>query len=126
MTMLVLTEDQEMLAESVAQVVATEAPVARFRQMRDEGLTRDDPLWQQFIELGWPGREATITSLATGAGLAADDIASVAMLGIEGPLTWRQDYQGLHITMPDRRPCDHAYTFKVSIKPGAGGSAVTP
>lgn len=68
------------------------------------------------IELGWPGRETTINSFASGAGIKADEIESVTMLGHDGPLEWHQDYQGLHITMPEKRPCDHAYTFKLKLK----------
>ena len=63
-----------------------------------------------------PGKETTIKSLAQGAGVKAEDIKAVTMLGIEQPLEWKQDYQGLHITMPERRPCDHAYTFKIALK----------
>ncbi len=68
------------------------------------------------IELGWPGVEATIKSFAYGAGVKAEDIESVTMLGIDQPLEWKQDYKGMHIIMPERRPCDHAYTFKITLK----------
>ena len=66
--------------------------------------------------MGWPGRETLISSLATGSGIDAANIASVTMLGIDRPLEWKQDYRGLHVTMPDHRPCDHAYTIKVALK----------
>jgi alpha-L-fucosidase len=68
------------------------------------------------IEMGWPGRETLISSLATGSGIDAANIASVTMLGIDRPLEWKQDYRGLHVTMPDHRPCDHAYTIKEAMK----------
>ena len=55
-------------------------------------------------------------SFAQGAGIKAEEIESVTMLGIDGPLEWKQDYRGLHITMPKRRPCDCAYTFKLKLK----------
>ena len=39
-----------------------------------------------------------------------------AKLGIDEPLDWKQDYQGMHIAMPARRPCDHAYTFRIGLR----------
>jgi alpha-L-fucosidase len=52
----------------------------------------------------------------------AEDIESVRLLGIEGRLEWRQDYEGLHVTMPDKRPCDHAYTLKVALRQSVAAS----
>jgi alpha-L-fucosidase len=37
----------------------------------------------------------------------------VSLLGHEGALQWRQDEKGLTITMPERRPCDHAFAFRI-------------
>jgi alpha-L-fucosidase len=68
------------------------------------------------IELGWPGVKTTIKSLANGTGVKAEDIESVAMLGISGELEWRQDHEGLHVMMPEKRPCDHAYSFRIKLK----------
>ncbi len=52
--MLLLTEDQQMLADSARQLIEAEAPITRQRQLRDAGETLDLPLWQQLTELGWP------------------------------------------------------------------------
>ena len=68
------------------------------------------------IEMGWPGVETTIKSFAYGAGVKKENIESVTMLGVEKPLEWKQDYEGMHIIMPEQRPCDHAYTFKITLK----------
>jgi len=67
------------------------------------------------IAMGWPGRRATIRSLATGAAVPADAIQQIEMLGLDGALPWTQDHEGLHVAMPDRRPCDHAYTLKLTL-----------
>lgn len=61
--------------------------------------------------LGWPAGEAIIRSL----GSAAGQVTAVSLLGTEGPLAFRQDADGLHIALPDARPCDYAYTFKVKL-----------
>ena len=68
------------------------------------------------IALGWPGRKATIRSLATGGDIQADQIEAVQMLGVDGVLSWEQDGEGLHVTMPSLRPCDHAYTLRIRRK----------
>ena len=57
MSVLVLTEDQELLAKTAADFVVENSPVSRMRKLRDA----DDPigfsrsLWKQMAELGWVG-----------------------------------------------------------------------
>jgi alkylation response protein AidB-like acyl-CoA dehydrogenase len=54
---LVLTEDQELLAQTARDFVAEHSPVKRVRDLRDSGdevgFSRD--LWRQMAELGWVG-----------------------------------------------------------------------
>ena len=76
--------------------------------------TRDEALYT--ICLGWPGESAVIKSLGTGSPFAADQIASITMLGSAEALSWSQQEDGLHVTTPSQRPCDHAYTFKIALK----------
>ena len=40
----------------------------------------------------------------------------MTMLGVETPLQWKQDHEGLHVTLPDRKPCDHAYVLKPALR----------
>jgi alpha-L-fucosidase len=72
------------------------------------------------IELGWPkDGKLLIRSLATDAG----KITSVELLGHSGELTWKQAQQGLELALPEKKPCQHAYVFKVAgqdLKPAAG------
>ncbi len=77
--------------------------------------TKDDALYA--ILLGWPedGR-AAIRSLATPAGR----IASVALLGHPEKLAWSQTGEGLIVTLPDKKPCKHAFVLKIA------GSQLTP
>ena len=76
--------------------------------------TKKDAIYA--IALGWSGRKTTIGSFATGCGVGKDRISSVGMLGIDGPLEWSQDHEGLHVTLPDHRPCDHACTIKIALQ----------
>jgi alpha-L-fucosidase len=66
------------------------------------------------ILLGWPEKEALITSLPKGKPLWFGRIREVRMLGVNQPLRWTQDGQGLRVEMPQIRPDDHAYVLKIS------------
>ena len=54
---LVLSDEQQMLRDSARGLLATHAPVAHQRALRDArdkvGFSRD--LWQRFVEMGWAG-----------------------------------------------------------------------
>ncbi len=62
--------------------------------------------------LGWPGHEVTITAVVPL--LYESEIASVSMLGVEGKLDWQMTPDGLTITTPVDKPCEHAYVFKIT------------
>jgi len=82
--LLILTEDQQMLAESAAEFVAAEAPVSRFRARRDGGHSTDPDLWAQLVDLGWNGvaliglAELAVVMEALGRSLAQTPLVSVA------------------------------------------------
>ena len=64
--------------------------------------------------LGWPGDKLCIKSLGQ---LYESEISSVTMLGDGHELPWKWSPEGLEVTMPERRPCEHAYVIKISRKP---------
>ena len=66
------------------------------------------------ILLDWPGEEVSIRSLSTVLRLYTDDIESVEMLGVDEPLQWARGEDGLRVRMPDKKPCEHAYTLKIT------------
>jgi alpha-L-fucosidase len=66
------------------------------------------------ILLGWPEKESLITSLPEGKPLWFGKIRQVQMLGIDQPLRWTQDGQGLRVEMPQSRPGEHAYVLNIS------------
>ena len=55
--LLVLSEDQELLAKTASDFVASKSPVRRVRELRDSndplGFSRE--LWKEMAELGWVG-----------------------------------------------------------------------
>ncbi len=62
------------------------------------------------IALQWPEEETvTLTSLA------GKKVTSVEMLGLGAPVRFTQNARGLTITMPAKRPCKYAYTFKIGL-----------
>jgi len=79
------------------------------------------------IVLGWPYRQKwTISTLRESLInveernrdsyhiITDDQIKSINMLGVDMDLKWSLDDNGLHIEVPDQKPCDYAVTFKIS------------
>lgn len=62
------------------------------------------------IALDWPVEEVVIESLKV---LDASKILSITMLGVDGELTWNQTANGLRIQTPTRKPCEHAFAYKI-------------
>jgi alpha-L-fucosidase len=83
----------------------------------DIRFTKKDRTIYAFL-LAWPQNgSAQVKSLAANAaGLHGASIASVKLLGSDAKLTWNQDAGGLHVTLPAKAPCDHAYTLKIETK----------
>ncbi len=73
---------------------------------------KDDTLYA--ICLGWPRDEITIKSIPEK--LYSSEIKSVKMLGVDEVLPWKMTKEGLKIKTPTRKPCDHAYVFKIERK----------
>ena len=93
---------------------ATE-PGARLYTPEDIRFTaKGDALYA--ICLGWPWRDATIESLGTNAAPGVGRVAGVRMLGVDEKLDWSRDEGGLRISMPTRRPCEHAYAYKIAFE----------
>ena len=84
-------------------------------QYRSEDIrftVKDDTLYATC--LGWPGDEITIKSLSEK--LYDSEIKSVKMLGVDEVLPWKMTKESLKIKTPTRKPCDHAYVFKIERK----------
>lgn len=66
------------------------------------------------ICLGWPGKSASIRSLGSRALLKPGEIASIRMLGVDHDLEYSHTAEALTIKTPPEKPCEFAYTFKIS------------
>jgi alpha-L-fucosidase len=72
--------------------------------------TKGDALYA--ISFAWPTNELTITSLATTR--VVGKVNSVTLLGHQGQLEFTQDDAGLKIKLSAEKPCDYAYSFKIT------------
>ena len=59
------------------------------------------------IAIEWPEREIRLTSLA------GVDVSGVELLGLNEPVKWKQQGDGLVIQPSAKRPCRYAYSFKI-------------
>lgn len=66
------------------------------------------------ICLGWPHDPVLIEELKT---LYPGEVRSVQMLGAEQELDWSLTDEGLKVKPPDKKPCEHAYVFKIMREP---------
>lgn len=48
-----LTEDQQLLAQTVDEFVAKSSPISRFRKLRDDAVGWEPKVWKEMGELGW-------------------------------------------------------------------------
>lgn len=69
---------------------------------------KDDVLYA--ISLGWPDERLVIETLKHA---YESEIKSVSLLGADGELEWSLTPEGLSITPPGEKPCDHAFVFKI-------------
>jgi alpha-L-fucosidase len=65
--------------------------------------------------MGWPEKEASIPSLALGGKNSVPAIRNVALLGSSSKLSFKQDESGMKIQLPEKKPSEHAVTFKIAL-----------
>lgn len=61
----------------------------------------------------WPEKKATIRSIKK---LYPGEIESVRLLGIDRELDWSMTQEGLEIDVPEQKPCENAFVFKITRK----------
>ena len=71
------------------------------------------------ITLNWDDNEVIIKSLNKDA-VADAKIINVRMLGSDEKIEWEQTEQGLRLSFPKVKPCDYAFTFKISFDKEVG------
>jgi alpha-L-fucosidase len=71
------------------------------------------------IVLNWDDKGVLVKSLDKNA-IADAKILNVSMLGSDEKIKWQQTDTGLKLSFPERKPCDYAYTFKITFDKPAG------
>ena len=77
---------------------------------------KDNILYAIFLD--WPGTEAKIHNLRRfeeelSIHWEEEEIKSIKMLGIDGDLQWKMTEAALVIKTPNKKPCEHAFVFKI-------------
>lgn len=71
------------------------------------------------IALNWDKNELLITSLDKEA-IADAEILSVSLLGSKEQIKWTKTDKGLKLSFPKNKPCDYAYSFKITFNKKVG------
>lgn len=58
----------------------------------------------------------SISSLNMDHGVSINDIEGVQLLGSSEPIRYKQLAGGLQIQLPEDKPCNYAYCFKIELK----------
>lgn len=81
-------------------------------QPEDIRFTTHDQTLYAFL-MAWPSDKAVVASLATGKA-PPGKIQKIELLGHPGELPFTQDADGLKVSLPAEKPCDVAYTLKIT------------
>jgi len=74
--------------------------------------TQGDTVYAAILD--WPGNKAKLTVRSFTPEALPKGVGSVTMLGAKGKLKWTQDEKGLHVTLPNKAPGEHAFVLKVT------------
>ena len=72
--------------------------------------TRNGQLYA--IALGWP-ESGVLTINSLGSTGYNQEVKSVELIGAKDPLKWEQKEGSLDIVLPDEKPCEHAFVFRI-------------
>ena len=65
------------------------------------------------ISMNWPEEDIVLNAFKD---YDESQIQSVSMLGLDEPVEWSFQEEGLIINPPGEKPCEYAYAFKIQIK----------
>ena len=66
----------------------------------------------------WPTTNSiTLTTLGLRHQIEPRTIADVRLLGLEAPLEWRREDDGLRVSLPGGEPNKHGYSLRISFVP---------
>ena len=68
------------------------------------------------ILLDWPGKTSAIRSMGTKGSLMSGRIKRITLLGVDGGLRHVRNEEALTVTLPQRKPCEHAYVLEIVVE----------
>lgn len=71
------------------------------------------------IALNWGDTDLLIKSLNENA-ISDAEILNVTLLGSDEKIDWKQTKEGLKLSFPEKKPCEYAYSFKISFNKKVG------
>lgn len=71
------------------------------------------------VILNWSDNGILIKSLDKEA-IADARILDISLLGSDEKINWKQTDEGLKIFFPEKKPCEYAYSFKISFDKKVG------
>lgn len=116
------TRPWKIYGEGPSTVVAEKGQFDGQRDVSNKPFTAEDVRFTQSkdgktlyaISLAFPADgKVTIKSLASNSTNWPGAIDSVRMLGVSGKLQFIRDENGLHLTLPGKKPCDIAFALKI-------------
>jgi alpha-L-fucosidase len=69
----------------------------------------------QVFEGGFTDTKRAAFTVITSLKSSESQVKQVHMLGADGSLPFKQDQNGLKVTLPGKKPCDFAYTLKITF-----------
>jgi alpha-L-fucosidase len=76
-------------------------------------MQKDDTLFAFVMD--WPADgNLVIKSLAVGAATGAGNVERVSIIGVDEPLKFTRDANGLNITLPAEKVGNYVYGFKIN------------
>ena len=96
----------------VAEGMFTDTKRAAFTGEDIRFTAKGDVLYA--IALHWPGDRLIVKSLAKSSPLVQGQPSNVRLLGCDDKLDWSQTEEGLVVKMPEKKPCEHAFAFKIT------------
>lgn len=79
MSLLLLTDEEKMLAESAAGLLDELSPTRKLRDLRDAGQSHDPSLWSEMVKMGWAGVLVPETHGGAGMGHGAASVLAREM-----------------------------------------------
>jgi alpha-L-fucosidase len=81
---------------------------------KDIRFTTKGAILYAFV-MDWPANRVVIIKSLASHGKKAGMVKSVSLLGHDGKIKWRQYSEGLEIQLPEEKPCDYAFAFRISF-----------